>query len=951
MHRIIFLFLSFIFFGGNAFSQFSKSETAPPNIKWHYKKSKNFTVFFPKELDSIANYSISFLEDNINDIKVNPNDKIRRSRIILHNQNTIPNAFVASSPRRSEFFVNAKPESPHFLHNNNWIDLLSVHEYRHLVQREIGHNNLFNKVVFYLFGENLSSMLTRSSTPNWYWEGDAVYTETSIGNYGRGRIPRFLLTTQMNVMSKNKIKYERQTLGSFKFKTPNEYESGYLMVKYLKNNYSESVFNKIVEKAHKQSFLPVPFYRALKKETGLNYKTLYKNSINTLSKKSIVHKVKPINKRKNKIFTSFLYPKEVLENNIVVLREGYGSYQDFRIIDKYGNVSLLFTPGIVNDFGRIPYSNQMIAWLEFDKDPRWDKRVFSRVKILDINSKKLLQKSLKGFFSSVDLSPDGKRLLVAKNYLDGSQGFEEYDLNSMEKIKEKRFGIGVFSSIKYYSDKKLIGVKTISGIKTVFLFDLEKYQIEEIYKTNKNIGWPSISNERLVVALEKDDFEEIICINLNTKKVLMVKETPLGNYYPSVNKNKIVFSSMGEFGFDVYSADFEQLESVSNLEEPQEPLQKNQKETIKFVTKKASELMGLVNPVSWGISDYGISEKGLDDITLGLESTNLFGTLMFNGGHKIDIRDKKHKNYFGLSYQALFPIIDLTFSSSNDFFNQNIILTNGQGDRDTIYDADINFKIREINSSLRVPLSFTKGKFFTSLLSSFGYSHQKFKNFYTTALSSESVKSPLTTNRNTRAYFSGLFLYSRKHKKSRRQVYSPYEQTLILEAKSTTTNSDYRGRYIRSDLYLAFPGIKNLHSTRLRFRGESQSDDDYLFRNNVNFIYGYDNNFRFSTFLGWGLEYELPLFYPDFSVGPIAYIQRVRGMCFINGGTVEGNQINGETGFKENPKSVGFGFFLDMNLFRQSFMFDLGIKYSYVYGVNGLEKGPSLEISLGSITF
>ena len=65
------------------------------------------------------------------------------------------------------------------------------------------------------------------------------------------------------------------------------------------------------------------------------------------------------------------------------MREGYGSYQDFRIIDNKGKVSLLFTPGLINDFGRIPYSNNMIAWLEFDKDPRWDKRVFSSLKILD----------------------------------------------------------------------------------------------------------------------------------------------------------------------------------------------------------------------------------------------------------------------------------------------------------------------------------------------------------------------------------------------------------------------------------------------------------------------------------------------------------------------------------------------------------------------------------------
>ena len=62
--------------------------------------------------------------------------------------------------------------------------------------------------------------------------------------------------------------------------------------------------------------------------------------------------------------------------------------------------------------------------------------------------------------------------------------------------------------------------------------------------------------------------------------------------------------------------------------------------------------------------------------------------------------------------------LDFEISNSQDFFKQNIVLTNNQGDKDTIYDADINFKIKEINSSVKIPLSFTRGKFFSSFLSS-----------------------------------------------------------------------------------------------------------------------------------------------------------------------------------------------------------------------------------------
>jgi hypothetical protein len=663
-------------------------------------------------------------------------------------------------------------------------------------------------------------------------------------------------------------------------------------------------------------------------------------------------KKKPINIRVNSSYSSFLYPKEINNERFVALREGYGSYQDFRVIDNKGNVSLLFTPGLINDFGRIPYSNNMIAWLEFDKDPRWDKRVFSSLKILELSSKKILNQPLKGFFSSTDLSPDGKRVLVAKNNLDGSQGFEEYEMKTMVKIKEKHFGSGVVSSLKYYSNNTLIGIKTLDGVKSVFLFDLNKNQLKEIYKTNKNIGWPSKVGNRLIFSVEKNGFEEIVCVNLENNDVYMVTETKLGNYYPSVNENKIIFSSMGNNGFDIYSSDFEEMERTLDYSQNLQPnLRKEKTKQNNYKTQKTNPLVDFIYPISWGVSDYGISEKGLDFLTIGLESRNLFGTLMFSGGHKIDVRDKKHENYFGISYQGFFPIIDLTVSSSKDYFNQNIIINNKEGDKDTVYDADINFKIKEINSSIRVPLSFTRGKFFSSFLGSLGFSHQKFKDFYTTALTSESGRFPLTSSRDTRSYVSGLLLYSRQHKKSRRQVYSPYEQTLLLELKRTTPNSDYKGNYIRSDLYLAFPGFQNLHSTRLKFRGESQDDEDYLFRNNINFIYGYDNSFRFASFFGWGLEYELPLFYPDFSIGPIAYIQRVRGMAFVNGGTVKGNFNNSGNNFKESPKSLGVGVTLDLNLFRQNFIFDLGVKYSYVFGVNDLDKGPSVEVTLGSITF
>ena len=112
---------------------------------------------------------------------------------------------------------------------------------------------------------------------------------------------------------------------------------------------------------------------------------------------------------------------------------------------------------------------------------------FPSFRPVSLTDKKLLKSPLKGFFSSADISPDGKKILVSKNNLDGSQGFEEYGINSMDKIRERRFGEGVISSLKYHNNNELIGIKTLRGLKTVFLFNLQESKIKEIAKVLNQI--------------------------------------------------------------------------------------------------------------------------------------------------------------------------------------------------------------------------------------------------------------------------------------------------------------------------------------------------------------------------------------------------------------------------------------------------------------------------------
>ena len=970
-YKLFFVVGVFFLFYNNSYSQFAKLESAPANVRWYEKKSKNFKVFFPLGLDSVADHTINHLEKNINKIKINPGDKIRRSYIILHNQNNIPNAFVSSSPRRSEFFINARPESSHFIHNNNWVNLLSDHEYRHLVQREVGHTSGFNKFVYVLFGEGLSSLLTRSSMPNWYWEGDAVDVETRVGNFGRGRIPKFNLITRMNKQSGVKLKYNRQTLGSFKYKTPNEYETGYLMIKHLKDNYGIDAFNKMVKKAHQQSFLPLPFYRAMKKTTGLNYKNLYFESISSLPTKTTIKSRRlSVNKDIKKSYSSFKYPVEIEGGGVVFIRQGLGSYQDFRILTPQGKTLKLVTPGVLNDFGRIPYSNGLIVWLEFDKDGRWDKRTYSVIKVFNIQQRKVVAKSKKTFYSSADISPSGNEIFTLKNNLDGSQSFVFQNINLNKIIKTQSLSGGVFSNIKYISNDKLLGIKTKEGEKTVFIYNKKDGSFNSLLSTYKNIGWPLLTDDYIIFTTDHNGFEEIVFYEKKSKKTYLFDEGEMGNYYPSLSRDKqsLLYSSMNSLGFDIFKTTISK-ENLSLTDDymvfsaENNGFEKNffnekvtkkttininqQQNTTVYKSKKTNSLLHFIRPVSWGISEFNFDSKGVEYLTLGLESKNLFSTLIYSGGYRYDIREKKHYRFFDLSYQGLYPTVDFSISSTNDYYYQNIIINRNNGVQDTIQNADINFKRRNLSIGSRIPLSFYKGKYFTNFLGLLKFSKERQVDFYTTALSSESGRFPLISSRDTRSYFTGLVYYSRKHKKQIRNVYFPYEQTVLLETKNTTKKSHYVGNYFRSDMYLAFPGINTTHSLRGKFRYETQSDKDYRFRRNINFVNGYDGDFLFNEFIGWGVEYELPIIYPDLEVGPLINFKRVRVTGFINGGRISNSN---PTPFTEKPISFGSEINFDVNFFRQPSEFNIGIRYSYIKNT-ALEKNNVIELIIGSIVF
>src|SRR5438046_1114454 len=107
-------------FGGN-----------PPYIKWQQIEVPAARVIFPRGLDSVAKEVAGIVEQLNNSTQSSIGTRQHKVDIVLQNQTTVSNAYVALGPFRSEFNLTPSQNSFDFgslpLHVQ-----LAIHEFRHV---------------------------------------------------------------------------------------------------------------------------------------------------------------------------------------------------------------------------------------------------------------------------------------------------------------------------------------------------------------------------------------------------------------------------------------------------------------------------------------------------------------------------------------------------------------------------------------------------------------------------------------------------------------------------------------------------------------------------------------------------------------------------------------------------------------------------------------------------
>ncbi|HEX6227445.1 MAG TPA: hypothetical protein VFZ52_23675 [Chryseolinea sp.] len=967
-------------------------ETNPTSVSWQQINTDHFRILFPRGFDEQALRMANTLEAIRKAESRTLGSTPRRISVILQNRSSQSNGFVSILPKRSEFFT-MPPQDYNFIGTNDWLNLLASHEFRHVVQYQHATRG-FNKFAYYLFGSTTLAAFAQAAAPQWFWEGDAVAAETAFTPSGRGKIPNFGLVFRTNLLEGRTFNYHKQYLRSYKHNIPDHYVLGYYMVSHLRRKSLDAeIWGKITARSWNVPFIPFAFSNSIHKHTG-NYVTgLFGDMVADLKKEwqAEVDNLKitafeKVSSRRTNAYTDYSYPQPLEDGGVLVMKRGIGDIDKFVIIDKNKREQKVFTPGFVNDAGMLSVVRDKIVWSEYGYDPRWGVRDYSQIKVFSLSShyKKRIG-GRRARLSGAALSPDAATVVAVESDVSYKNSLQLFDVARGRMLKTFPNPENVFYSMPRWSDdgKSIVVIKTDGAGKKISIVDVSSGASRDILTVgHENVGHPVLYKNYLLFNSPVTGIDNIFAYELQSKIRYQVTSSKYAAYNPAVSPDGMVlyYNDQTRDGLDVVSVPFDPtLWTV--FTEPSNPDDSSLAETLIaqegrphlldsipqkiYPARKYSKLQGIVNPYNWGL----FVTNNLAQINVGIVSRDILSTTAISGGYTYDINEGTSSWNAGVSYQGLYPILDLvarTGDRENEERYNNKVL-------------DFSWEESSIEGGLRVPLQLTNSKYSTmlSMGTAAGFTRTTdFRNVttengrviydgpgrITPAFDSLVYIYKDQLNNGDLIYNHFSFSFSNLLKRSRRDFLSSWGQALNIDFYNTPYEGDFEGRQLAARATFYFPGLFKHHFlyTRLAYQENFQGieTNTYIFSNKIAKPRGHSYPTD-ETFASFSANYALPLWYPDIAIGPLLNIQRIKANFFYDYGKGTGSTYYYKPSSTRvysiatdaTYQSIGVETTFDFNVMRFLPKFELGFRTTYRVANEYNTSGVVFEIVVGNIAF
>lgn len=906
-----FTFLLFFLFCLPLYSQHLGGN--PPHIKWMQINHDSLRVIFPTGMEKQAKRIYSNTLQMSRYHRQGIGHKTKKIDIVLQNQTVVPNGYAGLAPYRSEFFA-SPPHDNRMDGSLNWIDQLSIHEYRHALQFINARYGL-TKLAYYLSGESGWAVMMNLSLPNWYFEGDAVMAETQHSPQGRGRLSAFFNNSRALEHQNIRYNYEKARNGSLKDRVPNDYEMGFIMSAYGNEKHGWELWENTLKDATAYKKVFYPFSQALKKYSGLNTATFYDSSMYFFDKKwekidmNTAQIGQEVYKEETTTVSNYSFPFIENDSTFYFIKSTYKSIPKLYKQEKK-TVKQLFSPGITLNQNYDLHSDKII-WSALSFDERWGWQQFSDIYQYHQNSGKKERLTNKKRYYSPSFSADGSEILVFENseeqvytlkILHAESAALKEEIPNPEQLY---FSFPKFSMDSSYilsiarnkeGQNALLQIHRKSGEYTellVFSFDV----ITRFAESSKGIflvwGFNGVDNiyfldnDKKLFRLSNSPTGILdLAVDSTGKQLLYTEYDINGDKLKKLSLDSVDFQAIdmdNKKGNDVFDYSFIDSKHILNY--------KNLNDSVEI--EKYSLHSNLINIHSWLaiLKDpyYGIM----------LQSENILNTFKLESGYEYNSNESESGVFLRAVYAQYYPIIHLAFES----YGRSSLSSDK---------PDLSWNEERYSIAYTFPFNFSGGLYYRFL----NFRHQySYRNIH----SAEGLEEGQELMPSLQAMSLGSS-FKLQRIAARQNIFTHLGVFAAIRYNDAIDWS--KSNQLFTELDLSLKGLFPNHNLLLESEYQKRKRGSYYqFSNAFNYSRGF-KSIAHDQMYALSANYHLPLFYPDWGFGGISYYYRLRLNLFFD----YSKRLSGEL---REYNSTGAELIFDSRIFN---VLDIsyGIRYSYI---------------------
>lgn len=917
-----------------SFSQVFNTDQYPPSVRWRQIRTEHFQLIYPTPFEDRAQQLAGQLERLREHVSGTLGKPPRRISIILQNQTVESNGNVQLAPRRSEFYT-TPPQQGDF---QDWLSNLAIHELRHVAQ--------FDKLTGYLrapFFEQLALAIYGVTLPSWFFEGDAVVTETVLSPAGRGRLPSWEMPFRANLLSGHRYSYQKDYLGSLKSVTPGFYELGYFMTAHMQREHGVEVIDSLMTRMAKLPIRPYNFSNSLKKFTGYNTRQWHRKTREELTGiwQEQLAETAPVDyptwpaKAPGKP-ESWLLPKPLPDGRILALHQGVYRVPTLVILDSLGREQEVVKTGRQTE-PNFSYAAGKVVWDEVRRHGRYGKRTYNVINIYDLHTRTHRQLTRRSRYFSPALSLDGKQVAaveidegnaVSLVLLDAGTGnvISRFPSPANILLQTPAFdatGTKIVATGIAQQGSTIVEANVSTGTFR-FLLDWQQQQIER----------PGYAIGRIVFKAHYNGIDNIFAVGQASGEIQQLTDARFGAFNPSYD------AASGQLWFNNYQVDGYR---VSHINQPImqadnrpeitdshisyfKPLLSHDKlfwlpdTTLseKLHSKPYKGVKNLINFHSLSVDNGNFNS--LNDINPGVYwlSDDLLNTTQLRLGYTYDGDIRSSAYLASISYQRFFPKFSLEYHNRGQVSTGRIIRNQG----DTL--VGLRWREHATSFKLEIPLAWYRLNHVISTGFSAATSYTRRYNLNEPQFQSgfaEHIRFPLHYQ---------VYIHHQV-RQSTLDLAPRWGQHLSVTYRHIPMDNRLSGEHLSVRTAFYFPGLWRNHSLVARFSYQRR-DGVYGVANDIPMVSGYDQLRHVPVDNTLLFSYRFPIAYPDWSIGPLAYVKRFKGGFFADFQNVRaGNNFQ--------PRTFGAELRSDMNLLRFYLPnFDFGVKLIYANETNAPQR-------------